>query len=872
MTRRCWVCCTGDGAPPQVRCCAMDRSSRAAYPRARRQSMHGFADKETAMIRIGGGGARRSPGRGGRGDAWGWWIPVSLGLLLLLPGCGQDPLDQIPPPDGQAEAWGDGIPSAPQWNVLLLTLDTARRDRLGCYGHLAETTPHLDRLAEEGILFENAIASCPITLPSHATILTGLDPPEHGVRNNGTFVLDDAIQTLPEVLHARGYQTYATIGAFPVAARFGLDQGFDLYDDDFPAESRTRDYQTLQRTAAQVTDVALEQIAAHRDSLPGAPFFQWVHYFDPHFPYDPPEAYRARFGDYDGEVAYMDAQIGRLLEGLEHAGLRENSWILCVADHGEALGEHQEETHGMLLYGATTYVPCILVPPRDWEGYGAARVRGRRVPEAVGLRDLAPTICNLLGLPAGELPASGISLVPLIAGAHPGPRVCYMETLMPFLDYGWCELRGVRTRRWCYVRAPQVELYDLHVDPEESVNVASDHPDITRRLEAWCEVLGPDAGAVDVAPPDPETIAKLRSLGYVAAGGSRGEAVNQRDPKKLMHVFDRINDALALLGLQQTREARRLLDEALEADPGNPEALRVLGVALLRLGASDEAVELYTGLLERFPGDVELQLNLGRALLQSEDADRAAELFAALLETDPDNEAARNLYPRALRRAGRVAEARRFLEREAERADEEGPALAMRAMYEWEQGDLEEAHRLAAEALALDPALPDALALVGEWNWRRAHAEAEAGHHASADSLLRLARGQMSRALELDPLTSLAAFRMAWAMGRDGDLEKAEELYRRALAENPSMIEARVNLANLLNQTRRPGEALRHYEMVLERGAESPDILVNYGVALINLGRTREAGEAWERALALDPEPEVAEGIRANLRRLRGER
>lgn len=804
------------------------------------------------------------------------WLPARMVLagclLALLPvGCSQDPLDEIPLPEPQAQPWLETGSEEQEWNLLLLTLDTTRRDRLGCYGHIAATTPHLDRLAAEGILFEQPVASCPITLPSHATILTGLDPQEHGVRNNGTFALGEEHVTLAEILRDQGYTTGATIGAFPVAAQFGLDQGFDRYDDEFPADSRIREYETVQRTADQVTTAAIEHIAAQLEARPGAPFFHWAHYFDPHFPYTPPEEYRGRFGDYDGEIAFMDAEIGRLIEELERRGLRESTWILCVGDHGEAFGEHGEETHGMLLYGATIHVPCILVPPRGWEGIGASRVRGRRIGEVIGLRDLAPTICNALGIARGTLPASGSSLLPLIAGEHGGPRVCYMETLMPFLDYGWCELRGVRTDRWCYVRAPEVELYDSQVDPAESQNVADLHPEITARLEAWCVALAPDAGSAELQMPDPETIAKLRSLGYVAAGGSRGASVNERDPKKLMHIFGKINDARAALGLRRSREAHRLLAEALAEDPDNPEAERVLGVVLLRLGEAAAAVDVYTGLLERFPGDVELQLNLGRALLQAEQPGRAAELFLAVLDQCPQDEAALNLYPRALSRQGRGDEARAFLESYRASAANPGAALAMRATYEWELGNLAEACRLAVEALAIDPELPGALALAGEWTWRRAREAADAGRMAEADSLLRIARTQMEQALELDPLESLAAFRLAWSLSREGKLDEAEELYRQALAENPAMVEARINLANLLNQTNRVDEARRHYERVLDLGTESPDILVNYGVTLIKLGRTEEAAVAWERALELNPDPQVAEGIRSNLQRLRGQ-
>ncbi len=792
--------------------------------------------------------------------------------LLSLPGCSQDPLDDLPVPGPIEQPWLAPSSGGRPWNLLVLTLDTTRRDRLSCYGYGSPTTPNLDRLADEGVLFERAITPVPITLPAHATLLTGLDPSEHGVRNNGTFVLDPHHVTLAEALQAQGYATGATLGSYTVASQFGLDQGFDRYDDSFPSTSRTRERETLQRTADQVTDNVIAQLRDHVTRRPDQPFFHWAHYFDPHFPYAPPADYKDRFGDYAGEIAFMDAEIGRLMAELDRLGLRANTWILCVADHGEAFGEHQESTHGMLLYSATIRVPCILTPPAEWRDLPNKDARGRRVAETIGLKDLAPTLINAVGLPAVTLPATGSSLLPLLAGQWDGPRVVYTETLMPYLDYGWSELRGARTDRWCYIRAPEKELYDLRKDPDEAVNLALRFPEVTERLEGWCARFATDAGASPVAAPDPETLAKLRSLGYIGGGGTPGPVVNDRDPKKLMPLFAKINDASAAIGLDQLDEGRRLLEEVRAEDPDSPEACRLLGALLLRTGEPQAAADLYTQMLNLRPQDTELQLNLARAYLQSRQPQRAGELLLMVLDQRPDDLAALHLYPQALAQQNRLEDARRFLrERAARGGAPAAQALAAHASLEWGHQNFDQAYRLACQALASDSTLTSAEGLVGEYLWRQAHDDQVAGRTAQAEQKQIEARRHLERALTLDPIESLAAFRMGWIQRQAGDRVQAEEFYRRALAGNTAMGEARINLANLLMETRRLPEAISNYEIARSQGFENPTMLVNYGVALIQSGQNDQAAAMWERALELHPDPQTAEGIRRNLQRLRGQ-
>jgi len=797
------------------------------------------------------------------------WAAAGLAIGLIaggaeLSGCGRDRSAEVPPPGDIAQPWLASAGAGGPWNVLLITLDTTRQDRLGCYGGSKTITPSLDGLAQRGVLFETAITAIPVTLPSHATILTGLDPQEHGVRNNGTFVLDSARVTLAEVLQAHGYATGATLGAFPVDARFGLNQGFDVYDDDFPVESRLREWQMVQRPADQVTRIALAWIAAHRDR----PFFHWAHYYDPHFPYEPPEPYAQRFAEpYDGEVAFMDHAVGDLVRGCDSLGLGRNTWILCVGDHGESLGEHGEKGHSMLLYGVTQLVPCILVPPEDWRGLPTGRMRGRRVAEAIGLRHLAPTLLNGLGFERTELPASGSSLLPLLAGEAKVPGVVYTETLVPFLEYGWSELRGVRTRRWSYIRAPQPELYDLAQDPGELTNRIAQEPDVAERLSAWCDrFMAEGSGETVTQELDPETIERLRSLGYIATAAPAGPSRNEKDPKTLMSLFDKMNEARTALATQSLGEARRLVEEVLERDPGNPQATRLRGTIKLRLGEWDAARAIFEELLTRYPGDFDAELQGALARLRAGELGGAERELADLHRRYPKDVQVRDLYAELLAQRGRVAEGRRLLDAALAAPDAGAEAWVHLALFEWNQGDPERARRAAREALVRDSTQASALAIEGEWAWKRSTGvgEPEAGRWRA------VAMAQMERALALDPTEPMAAFRLGWFARQAGDRTRALELYQRALSRRPDMAPAHVNLANLLRESGRPQDAIRHYEIARALGLDDVNLLTNYGVTLAMVGRTQDARLAWEAALRQTTDPQTREGLQRNLERLRG--
>ena len=798
-----------------------------------------------------------------------WRLALSLAALALaqLTGCAGDSIEEIPLPGPAAEAWLELPESGRPWNLLVITLDTTRRDRLGCYGHEGGLTPNLDRLARRGVLFEHAVSPVPITLPSHATLFTGLNPQEHGVRSNTTFTLAPESRTLAEILGKHGFATGATVGAAPVARGCGLAQGFDHYDDDFSAGAPTGSAVAPERRANQVTARAQAWIA---EQGPG-PFFHWCHYFDPHFPYaPPPDQASAGRSAYDGEVAFMDAQIGVLIRGLERRGLIANTWILCVADHGEALGDHGEPTHTMFLYGATQHVPCILVPPGAWSALGPEQMRGRRFGPVVGLASLASTLLNALGLPDSERLGAGGSLLPALAEAGSCPPVVYLETLAPYLDMGWSELRGVRASRWSYIRAPRPELYDLEADAAEERNLIGDHPEVAARLSRWCDAfLELEAGAAP-QPPSEEQLSRLRSLGYLGAGASLSTgAPPDEDPKDRIHIFRRIQEANAVLE-PDPAAALRILAASRDEDPHNPTLLRMIARAGLGLRDWRVAREASEALLILVPTDLEAQANLGWALTVEGDLRAAQRVLEGVLREDPAHLSARSHLAVLEARAGRIEEAGRLLQETIDLSPGQADPVGQLAVFEWDHGDRARAATLAEEALTLHARQPEALVIRGESLLQEALKQTRAGNEQAAAEIRHEALASFERALAVSPHQPTAAHRVAALAESRGDSERAEALYRRSLVGRPGDMQVHIRLADLLRKTERYDEARAEYAHACSLGCREARVWSNYGVVLVMGGRREEARHAWRTALGLDPDVQLAAGIRRNLATLDG--
>jgi len=628
-------------------------------------------------------------------------------------------------------------PSGPP-NVLLVTLDTTRADRLGAYGYTAARTPVLDRLAQDGVLFERALAAAPTTLPAHASLMTGRNPMAHGVRNNGV-PLDRAVPTLADAFRAAGYRTAALVSAFVLDQRFGLVRGFDTYDDqlDPPAGLAT---DALERrgdrtvAAASTWLTAPAPVAAGTPTSPpaAAPFFLWVHLYDPHDPYEAPRSPGGAGADtrYDDEIAFADTAVGTLLGTLERQGLSNNTIVAVIGDHGESLGEHGEATHGMFVYESAMRVPALLKWP--------ARVpAGTRVPSLVRAIDLAPTLLDLAARPplAG---ATGVSLVPLVRGAvapaDTAPATAYGETYFPQLFMNWAPLRSWRDGQWKFIEAPTFELYDLASDPGETVNLAAREPDRAARMRRALYALVAAEGTATVsAGPDRETMQKLAALGYVGGGGTQGadNPLSRPDPKAMIGVFNRLRDANSALDGGNVDEAARAAHATLETDSGNAFAMLILGKAERARGRYREAAVQFRGYLEQVPLSADAHHWLAICHLQLDDFDAALAEAELALAIDPRYAEALTMRGELLAAGGRVDEGLHDL-RAAVNINPDRPAahiaLGRTLMRLGQAADADEqfryaldlALRLAAasralqaarvyEQLAMDPSVPAAV-------------------------------------------------------------------------------------------------------------------------------------------------------------------
>ena len=587
-------------------------------------------------------------------------------------------------------AAGAPAPAPPQ-SIVLITLDTTRADHLGAWGWPHARTPHLDALARRGTRFVRCDTAAPITLPSHATILTGLYPPRHGVRDNGTFVLADRFETVAERLAARGWDTAAVVSAIVLARRHGLAQGFRIYDDDLGA-GYAAGTEVSERQAEATTAAAL---AAAGRLKP--PYFLWVHYFDPHEEYRPPTRFAELGGPhrlYDGEIAFMDDQIGRLL-----AGLPKDARVVVVGDHGEMLGEHGEEHHGLLLYRGSRRVPLILAGP----GIPA----GRREECLVRTADVAPTLLALAGAP---VPA-GLDGEGLL-----GRRVCgrtsYSESFLPFFTYKWYPLRSLATDRFLYLKAPESSIYQLPSDPEEKTDLARQQPAALRLWEKRLRGLLSAAGETLDAPVRPgvalseEQRRQLASLGYL--GGGSGGAVPQSlpDPREMIGVARALHAAAELVQRNKCPEALPALQDVVRRDPHNFPALNMAGHCLQQAGRLDSALAAFRQASRENELAAGPVANAAGCLVRLERRAEAETEYRRALVLDPAlGEAAAGLA-RLLRERGEKEEALRVLDAALAAGSHAEQVFAERGVLFAGLGRLSEALRDFRESAQRDPLNP----------------------------------------------------------------------------------------------------------------------------------------------------------------------
>jgi len=553
----------------------------------------------------------------------------------------------------QAFAAAPAPPARP--NVVLVTLDTVRADRMGFLGSRLGLTPNLDALARQSVVFERAYAQAPMTTVSHATLLTGTYPQFHGVDDFGV-PLPAAVPYLPDLLRKAGYRTGAFVGSLVLEPQEGLasgfDRGFHVYDAGFRGKRGDEDrYQSVERRGAAVMARAVPWLDQR------SPFFLWVHLFDAHAPYDPPPPFAGRYraSPYDGEIAYVDRTVGSLLEALRAKGLFEKTLIVVASDHGEGLGDHGEETHGVFLYDATIHVPLIVKMP-------AGRFAGRVEKSRVSLVDVAPTVLNALGLPVSS-PMQGVSLLPLIQGSASPDRPSFSETTYPSRAFGWSGLTAWRSDRFLFVRAPRPELYDVVADPAAKSDLSQSRRDDLRRVALQEEAFRKrttaplSAGAGGDKPN--QAVSELLSLGYV---GGRTPSSGNADPKDKISIANAVHAAIAAVERGDSQKAAQLLQPIVAADPRNHLALTQLGIAQSRLGRYRDAIAALQTSVDLDPQALLAQYELGRVLFETNRFPEAAERFRVVVAGMPGWADARFALASALARTERKPEAVRELQ------------------------------------------------------------------------------------------------------------------------------------------------------------------------------------------------------------------
>jgi choline-sulfatase len=529
----------------------------------------------------------------------------------------------------------------------LITIDTLRADHVGCYGAQMVKTPTLDALARDGVVFERALSQVPLTWPSHAVILTGTYPFQNGVQDFTGQPLAEQFRTVSQAFQQAGYATGAVVSAFVLDRSWGLARGFDFYDDAFAAE-------TFEKKETGLVDRRAGESVAHAitwlQKTPRRPFFFWLHLYDPHSPYDPPEPYRSEYRShlYDGEIAYADHELGSLMAWLKKNNLYDSSLIVALSDHGESLGEHGEDEHGFFVYNATVHVPLIVKPPA-----GSAIPASRRV-EPVETAAVAPTLLQLAGvkdsiqsqfqshtlLGTGSDPKSGTNP----AGSQATQDLAYSETFYPFSSFGWSPLHALESERFHFIEAPKPELYDLETDPGETRNIVDQQPATVAVLREKMQALlahnpftRQDAGAGSLSPDAQEKLRALGYFGFRAAVSPESLKQGLADPKDKLWEFNSILKATDALQRKEDDQAEALLTEVQQKDPQIYVIPFLLGESALRRQNWDVAAEQLQRCLVLNPNFDNAMTGLARALAKLGRSDEAKNWLVRALRSNPKN-------------------------------------------------------------------------------------------------------------------------------------------------------------------------------------------------------------------------------------------
>ncbi len=696
-------------------------------------------------------------------------------------------------------------------NLLLVTFDTTRWDHVGYATGRRDLTPMLDAMAARGTWFSTCLTTQPLTLPAHTSIMTGLFPYHHGVRNNGTYVVPKEDVTLATRLRSAGYATHAIVSAFVLDHQFGLDQGFDGYDDDLSGGPKQKLFMFKEIKAAETARKAVKWL--HDERPKDKPFFLWLHFFDPHADYEPPDDVAIDFpGDpYSGEIHYADRELGRVIKELDDAKLLDDTLFVFTADHGDSLGDHGEKTHGLFIYESTTRVPLFLAGP--------GVPTGRRVDTLARTVDIVPTVLELLRLdrPSG---LDGVSLEELWSG-HDNQRTAYMETLTPRENFGWSELRAVRNARAKVIAAPRAEAFDLAADPGEQHNlfVGPAPPAAGRPLLAELRTISKtdpyEMGRAQAHTMEPETRKKLAALGYVWTEPPAHSSVPRADPKDRLEFWARFQGAQDLIRQKSYASAIGEIEGLLLDDPQNLHALASLANALMHVGEKDRALDVYR----------------------------------RMMVLDPSYEPAYRGAAYLQEQRGHFAEAEALLQAALKIRPEDPESASGMGDLEIEEGHFPAAEAWFRKALELEPHSSTALAGLGNCLNR-------AGRLKEALDLLRSAR-------QHDPTSHVLTYNLAVVSERLGDPRSAMALYKAAIRLEPDHSMSWNNLGSLLERAGRHEDALRCFNQAHEIDPENAEAAYNLGALLVNDGRPAQALPLLEAALQMRPNLAAAAAVRA---------
>ncbi len=652
----------------------------------------------------------------------------------------------------------------PGLNVLLITIDTLRADAVGAYGNKTVATPWMDRLAREGVRFDQAHAQNVVTLPSHANILSGRYPFDHGIRDNAAFRFPAGKDTLATILGRAGYRTAAFVSAFPLDSRFGLDRGFEVYDDRLGDPERRAGFLMQERPGAQTVAAATAWLAARA----GTRTFAWVHLYEPHFPYAPPEPFASRFASdlYHGEVSYVDSLLQPLIEPLLNRGKEARTLIVLTSDHGEGLGEHGEATHGIFAYETTLHVPLIVHAP----GLLAPSVVADRVRHI----DILPTILDALGMPKPpDLP--GRSLLPAANGGTLAPAPAYFEAMSSALNRGWAPLAGLVRGSYKLIDLPIPELFDLAQDPHETRNLAAAEPQTLDLVRGELGRLRQADPGLARQKESLDTRERLRALGYISSGGPaapKKQYTDADDPKKLIALDADLEEVVALYEAGDLGSALGKARQVVAARPGMALAEQYLGFLLREAGDIEGAVASLTRAVAAGPEDGSVAALLGAYLTEAERPQQAAELLKSYAEQgEPDLEVLM-VRGSALAQVGKIPEAVATFEKALALDPTNAQAKANLGTVYLLTRDYARARPLMEEAIRLDPEVSRAHNALGVIAF-------ETNHRAEAI-------GHWQRAIEINPREWDTLSNLCRVLLEEGRRDEARPYVERFLREAPT--------------------------------------------------------------------------------------